>query len=126
MCPGEEIKNCEIGGQIKYPHTSQHAVDQRNPDKTTVGIYRAVAVDTGIRMPLFWKKEGGYRYAYDMGNHCSGKRDQKTIDQPGIVCCLKHRKHNTRVYNQQEQVGHCEIDVYKRQGPDTGERTEIV
>ena len=88
MCPDQKIEYGNICGEIKHSFASENAVDQRDADEPTVGVYGSEPLNIKIRISFFTDKYPCNQNSDAMCGESSTQRQQESFYQLCVVVDL--------------------------------------
>lgn len=109
--PGQDVKYGQVSGQKEHAFTAEHAVDQGNPDKTTVGIGRAKAFHCKFRIAFFRDQEMCDQKPGYMSQYSGGKGGKKTPHQRSVIIRLENSDDETGIYHHQQEAGQIPVPL---------------
>ena len=111
MSKGQNIENGHVCCQIKYAFTSQNTVDQRNSEKSTVGINGSKTLQGVIRIVFCGDQNSCGQNSDKMRSNTGCKSKQKPAYKPFIKVRLVNGQNHAGIDDHQKEPGNGFISI---------------
>ena len=106
MGPGEQVEHNNVGGQKENAVAAKHTVDQRDTDKSTVGIHSVIALDVGVRAAFGTDQKCCHQDSDNVAEHGGAERNKQSPYKFRLIVRLICGDNDERIHDKKQEIGY--------------------